>query len=387
MVENFDQTIHFNTIMKFYSLLITILLLPITVFGQSIQLIGYTFDAELNNRLDDTQIKIYHKESLITSIQSDRNGAFQVQLPDYGRYELELSRPAYQKQTVQIDIENKEQYQIGLAMNRINGYEFVGSIKHFFDNQSFLGDDVTDTRVEIYNHITDIQELDVRLGDRTTFDFNLEQGNRYTVMVRKQDYFTKRFDIIVGIDGCVVCFEGLGTEYLPSSMDDLLGGNTKGVILANIPIRPISINKAIRLNNIYYDYDKWNIRSDARPSLIKLVQVMRETPNIVIELGSHTDNRGKENYNMDLSQKRAQAAVDYIVSKGIEGNRIVAQGYGESQPINHCVDGVQCKEKEYQQNRRTEFKVTQILSTMAPKTLKEILAIERVAKKREKVNY
>ncbi len=126
----------------------------------------------------------------------------------------------------------------------------------------------------------------------------------------------------------------------------------------------LSINKIFRihnmdyeLENIYYDFDKYYIRPDAAEELDKLVQVMKENP-VVIELGSHTDCRGSDEYNLDLSQKRAESAVRYIVLQGIEASRITAKGYGESHPVNHCSDGVYCSPEEHQANRRTEFKVT-----------------------------
>ncbi|HOV10539.1 MAG TPA: OmpA family protein [Bacteroidales bacterium] len=122
----------------------------------------------------------------------------------------------------------------------------------------------------------------------------------------------------------------------------------------------IVINKPIVLNNIYYDYDKWDIRPDAAIELDKLVKILIENPKINIELGSHTDSRGKDKYNLDLSQKRAESAVNYIISKGIDQVRIKAKGYGETVPVNKCIDGVTCTEEEFQLNRRTEFKVTSI---------------------------
>jgi len=126
----------------------------------------------------------------------------------------------------------------------------------------------------------------------------------------------------------------------------------------------LEVNKVFTLNNmdysvetIYYDFDKWFIRPDAETELNKLVQVMRENP-VNVELGSHTDSRGSKEYNIELSQKRAESAVRYIVLQGIDAARITAKGYGESQLINHCSDGVPCTQAEHQANRRTEFKVT-----------------------------
>ncbi len=111
------------------------------------------------------------------------------------------------------------------------------------------------------------------------------------------------------------------------------------------------------IENIYYDFDKHYIRPDAEVELDKLVQIMKENP-IVIELGSHTDSRGSKEYNLDLSQRRAESAVRYIVIQGIEPTRITAKGYGETQLTNRCSDGVPCSPEEHQANRRTEFKVT-----------------------------
>ncbi len=111
------------------------------------------------------------------------------------------------------------------------------------------------------------------------------------------------------------------------------------------------------LEDIYYDFDKYNIRKDAALILDKLVATMRDNPTLKIELSSHTDSRGSDNYNMTLSQKRAQAAVDYIVGHGIDRDRMVAKGYGESRLVNKCGNGVKCTAAEHQQNRRTEIEV------------------------------
>jgi len=111
-----------------------------------------------------------------------------------------------------------------------------------------------------------------------------------------------------------------------------------------------------RVDNIHYDFDKWNIRADARPILDSVVTIMRIYP-INIELSAHTDCRGSFSYNDKLSDKRAKSAVNYIVSKGINQNRIVAKGYGEHQLLNRCKDGVWCSEADHQLNRRTEIKV------------------------------
>lgn len=105
---------------------------------------------------------------------------------------------------------------------------------------------------------------------------------------------------------------------------------------------------------IYYNFDKYDIRDDAKVELDKIVKIMNENPEVKIELGSHTDCRGSWRYNSKLSKKRAKSAADYIAKRITNSDRIVSKGYGESQPVNNC-KCASCSKDEHQKNRRTEF--------------------------------
>ncbi|MEZ5009163.1 MAG: OmpA family protein [Chitinophagales bacterium] len=109
--------------------------------------------------------------------------------------------------------------------------------------------------------------------------------------------------------------------------------------------------------NIYYDLDKADIRKDAAVVLDSLANLLAENPSLRVELASHTDSRGDDPYNLDLSQRRANSAVTYLISKGIASDRLIAKGYGETRLVNECGNGVTCSEEQHQQNRRTTFKV------------------------------
>ena len=123
------------------------------------------------------------------------------------------------------------------------------------------------------------------------------------------------------------------------------------------PYENFEVGSIIELPNIFYDFDKYYIRSDASADLDKVVEWMHRFPSLKIELGSHTDSRGKNSYNKWLARKRAKSAVQYIIDKGIRKDRLIYKGYGETTPRNHCRDGVDCSEEEHQFNRRTEVKV------------------------------
>jgi outer membrane protein OmpA-like peptidoglycan-associated protein len=165
------------------------------------------------------------------------------------------------------------------------------------------------------------------------YEIEVDANTSYQVKAMKEDYMSDCYALI--------------TKNYPQKARDLL-------------LDQLEVNKVFKLENIYYDLDKWNIRPDAAAELDKLVTIMKENP-IKIELSSHTDCRASDKYNDLLSQRRAESAVAYIISQGIEADRMVAKGYGESKLVNRCKDGVKCSETEHQENRRTEFTVLEIL--------------------------
>lgn len=119
------------------------------------------------------------------------------------------------------------------------------------------------------------------------------------------------------------------------------------------PIEDIIVDDKVVLKPILFDYDKHNIKPKAAFELDKLVAIMKKYPAMKIKVESHTDSRGTEEYNMDLSNRRAQSTVQYVISKGIDGSRINGEGYGKSRPVEAC--GANCTEEQHHKNRRSEF--------------------------------
>jgi peptidoglycan-associated lipoprotein len=173
----------------------------------------------------------------------------------------------------------------------------------------------------------------------------LEEDTDYIVLVDKAKYLTKREN-----------FSMYGRN-IPQAL--LKKPITDTTYYTNINLEQVFIGKTFRLENIYYDLDKFDIRDDAAKELDKLVQILRDNPSIKIELGSHTDSRGTDIYNIRLSQKRAESVINYLSIKGISKERLSAKGYGETELI---VQNAKTEE-EHQVNRRTEFKVLEIDQT------------------------
>jgi outer membrane protein OmpA-like peptidoglycan-associated protein len=117
-------------------------------------------------------------------------------------------------------------------------------------------------------------------------------------------------------------------------------------------------NEMVIKEKIYFNSNDATLLPEAKKALDEVANVMESVSNITIELSSHSDSKGSDDYNLTLSKKRAKAAVDYIVSLGISSTRISGIGYGETRLINKCANGVECAEEEHAENRRLEFKVT-----------------------------
>ena len=125
---------------------------------------------------------------------------------------------------------------------------------------------------------------------------------------------------------------------------------------ADLSLEPLIIDNQIVINPIFFDFDKSNIRTDAQYELENIVDVLRKHPTMVIKIESHTDSRGRDKYNMKLSDRRAKSTRDYLLSRDIEASRIEsAIGFGESQLLNKCSNGVKCSKDEHQLNRRSYF--------------------------------
>ena len=146
--------------------------------------------------------------------------------------------------------------------------------------------------------------------------------------------------------------EGYNTESFP--VDKTNGGKVN--VMADLdPIENLIVGDEVVLNSIYFEYDKSNITPEAAFELNKLVGVMKSYPNMVIFAKAHTDNRGSDEYNLKLSDQRAKAVVQYVISQGISKDRITGQGFGETEPKVDC--GANCTEEQHAQNRRNEFKI------------------------------
>jgi len=197
------------------------------------------------------------------------------------------------------------------------------------------------------NSATGIQGVDVILKDKINagqknslsdnegdFMFHLKQASTYLLKGKKDGYYSNEIEVLT-------------SSY-----------NRNSTLFIDLEMCVDPCGKAIKLDNINFDLDKAIILPVSIPDLQHVVRLMQDNPNITVEMSSHTDSQGSDSYNQSLSQRRADATVNYIVNQGISRDRLIARGAGESELKNtKCANNVPCTDEEHRVNRRTEFKV------------------------------
>ncbi|MCP4124060.1 MAG: OmpA family protein [Bacteroidetes bacterium] len=247
---------------------------------------------------------------------------------DYSIKGMYNEMPTTTESVSAVEFKNKGLIEKTLFYDNPN-FTLNGLVKECFSSKA-----VSEAHIKIRN-IGNGNVIALMSDAKGEFTTPVEPNSRYSVVAEKKGYFSNTVEI------STATIQPNGSRYVE----------------LEICITETECNTAIRLDNILYDLDKFYIRADAKPELNRVVQFMKDNPEVRIEMSSHTDSRASHGYNQTLSQNRAKAAVDYIISQGISRDRLVAVGYGETQLLNRCKDDVPCTEAEHQLNRRTEFKV------------------------------
>lgn len=182
-------------------------------------------------------------------------------------------------------------------------------------------------------------------------------GKKYSIRISKEGYNLK--------DASVVINKGSGKTEFPIALQKIIKPiEAKKIAVNKVIVKPIKIGpikigtdlaKLLNIPMNFFDLGKATIKKTSEPQLLKVVGVLNQYPNLKLDIRSHTDSRSSSESNQILSDKRAQSTKDWLVSKGVDESRLTAKGYGETQLVNKCADGVKCTEQQHQLNRRSEF--------------------------------
>ena len=264
-------------------------------------------------------------DQILDTLYTDAEGKFTFNGKPERQYKLDIDSPEYESM--------KEVFgTIGAAKSEIVDKEYTMNEKQV----SFYST-ITDieTGKTVPGAIVDIKDLVTGKIISVVAD---DSGKIYANIPRNKD-----FQVTVTKPGYDPTTTKLTTKNIGKEFNK------------DITIRKTSDNMAIRLDNILYDYNKYNLSKVGRSELDTLVMFLKENRAITVEISSHTDCRGTDEYNMKLSQQRGQSCMNYLVQSGIKKDRLLIKNYGETRLLNQCDDGVECSEELHQVNRRTEF--------------------------------
>ena len=276
-------------------------------------------------------VELYSNHKLVRKKISLFNGKTSFLLDPEKNYEIKVHRKGYQDTIIKFNTFNikKAQIEKDLILKQI---QKIKACVADYNTKKPLDS----VEVKIYGHNNIKEQYVLYTKPNGCVDFkvpaDLQQKEVfYEYEFRKEGYLPKRYNF---------------QQKLNKDSINWIKPNKQRIFLHKL-----------KLNPIYFDLDKWDIRPDAAVELDKIVDLLNKHPMIKLSMESHTDSRQTKAYNLQLSQRRAQSTMQYLIEHGIDPKRLKAKGFGESRLVNHCADGVKCTEKEHQMNRRTEFMI------------------------------
>lgn len=296
----------------------------------SVTVSGLVVDEKTKLPIASSLITVQNEDGSLLQVTTDQNGRYEIKVPYKPMIRVVAEKKDYEPGFAEVTTNARglEYKAPDIALKKI---DFIASGKVVYDIDGSPAEGA----------IVRLKDAKGMVIDSTTvaadgsYRIALQNDQKYKLEVYKPEYvlLTKEINTMPGAPKNIV-------------NDFRLFKLEKGTV--------------VRLDNIYYDYGKFNIRPDAALELNKLVQILKDNPTMKIELSSHTDARGSDSYNLKLSDNRAKSAVEYLISQGISSDRLIAKGYGETKLLNQCGNNVKCSEEEHQFNRRTEFTILDI---------------------------
>ena len=292
------------------------------------------YDSKTNSPLPNAKVNVVEAGILKRTVSTSDKGTFNMFLNPGKEYKFIASNEKYTTDSAEIlmnTVSTEAVKSLTIALNR-------SPVKINVNGKVFLNSDSSGVP------LADVVLVNLTTGEEQKAT-SIENGAYHFDQVA----VNCRFKLVAKKNNCV------SSEREISTIDLTDDKNFTEDLAMNC------VNDVVKLENIYYDFDKYYIRKDALPVLDKMVVFLKSNPGMNIELRSHTDCRGTQNYNMVLSQKRARSAVDYLIRNGIPSKHLTAKGYGETMLLNQCAcEGKiksSCSDEENQVNRRTEFKI------------------------------
>jgi outer membrane protein OmpA-like peptidoglycan-associated protein len=338
---------------------------------EEVQVIVY--DAESKMPLDNADVAIV-MDGKTEMKKTDTNGTFKICVEEGKECELRASREGYMPNTVAC---KEGETTIDIPLSRVKDVAVDSSAVSTTDGSSTTGTTIENSGIPVDGNAVGYQGQTTgnaipcpatkTIRGRVTANKDKRALSGVTVTLKNEcDGSVQSF--VTGADGRYQFEICEGCDYTIEAIKDNFGSRGNkikklgrgGPKTINANLSMFEEGDVVVIENIYYDYGRCNIRADASRELDKLATMLKRYKNMRVEIRSHTDSRATTEFNQKISEGRSQAVKKYLVKRGISASRLEATGYGESQLLNECADGVECTEEQHSANRRTEFKVIQL---------------------------
>ncbi|MDV7187382.1 OmpA family protein [Lutibacter sp. TH_r2] len=299
---------------------------------------GTIIDSESNKLLNNIQVFLYNDSQIVEAIELNNSEEFSFKLECEKNYKIVAKKNGYLPNEIEFSTNNtnltnlKKQLLLtpikcrnivsGKILNSKTNLPLSNAIVSLFKNDSLISN--------------------IPINNSAEFKVQIDCESNYKLSAKLNNFKKDSVLLVTTKENHKIFYKILRLKEIEKVEKD-------------IEFVTVRKQKMVKTNPIYFDLDKSNIRPDAAIELSKVVDVLKKYPTIKIEVKAHTDSRAPDSYNYKLSNSRAKSTIDYIISQGIDSERIFGKGYGETQLINKCSNGVKCTETEHQLNRRTEF--------------------------------
>lgn len=314
-------------------------------FPLQIILHGVVYDKENSGVIPNASV-VLNFRNMTSQLSTDSLGRFTVAVPVYTKGKIFIACDNYKDYSTELYLNDKR-----LLYDAKDVYEdyYLVPPQPLATISGYVTD--RESNEPIVNQLVEISgsrgfKTSVKTNQEGKYVFNdLLPKRIYVVKIKKEGYFSDS-------RRCTI----------PKLVTSMMFNTDTGYDM-DFQLTEIQQKKEVVIRNIFYDFNKATLRPESRNELRNLVSMLQETPNVIIQINSHTDTRGRADYNLRLSQRRAQSVVDYLTQHGISSDRLFAKGYGETQPVvvNATTDD------EHQLNRRTSFRVLAVLEKASSK--------------------
>lgn len=310
------------------------------------------------------------------TLSSDEYGFLQCKLANNEKYKVKINARFYNDTTIVLELKKRQENEIfkKIKLKPASGYYFEISLTDYNPTNEKQIDGITDATIQVYDNKAGVTVENFK-NVFPYFKLLIKDSSSHTILITKSGYFSKILNIKINTDDCILCFDGV--KRLRESRNDELPGNNP-FFNAEIELEKFDPTKSFIFKDINFENSNNKLNLNSKNDITRIWKILKYNPGISFELGAHTDSRGSETLNLEISQQRLNLILQLLkLNPNIKNYFPIA--YGEAKILNKCKDNINCTEAEHAFNRRFELRSIGLISeeNITQLSLSELLEEEK----------